>query len=235
MDAVAASGHVLVLGSGATARSAVASLAELGCRAGHLRRARDCTRARDRGAGAPSRAWACEDVPAAARLPAVLPEVSLVVYDAAGWRRAGVGPRRHSRAWRAGAAARRGLRGLAHPAGAARSGTRGARVVSGFEMLLHQAARQVRADDRASRAGRGDARRRARRDGGPVSLTVPDAAVPLWLVLGWPWPAVSVGLARRRPARRRALPPPRRARGRPLPRPPAAGSSLATGAGLGAR
>ena len=70
----------------------------------------------------------------------------------------------------------------------------GGRVVSGFEMLLHQAARQVElmtgrpAPVAAMRAAGLAAM------GRPVSLTVPDAAVPLWLVLGLALAGGVVGL-----------------------------------------
>lgn len=138
VDAVAASGHVLVLGSGATARSAVASLAELGAErvifaVRGAARAETVAQARNRGMGVQE----CR----LGEVPAVLPEVSLVVSTLP-----------------AGAAPTGVLGDIPDLTGrvlldvvyagwptplAQAFGDAGGRVVSGLEMLLHQAARQV--------------------------------------------------------------------------------------------
>ena len=158
--ALGSSGHVLVLGSGATARSAVASLAALGASAitfAVRSAARPETVAQAREAGLDVRECGLGEV------PAVLPDVSLVVStlpagaapgavlgDAAdlsgrvlldvvyaGW------PTPLARAFaQSGGRGRGGLRDAAAPGGAA-----------------------GRADDRARRAGGRDARRGAGRRG----------------------------------------------------------------------
>jgi shikimate-5-dehydrogenase len=138
VDAVATSGHALVLGSGATARSAVASLAELGARQVTFAvrgsaRTETVAQARDRGMVV----LQC----GLGDLSAVLPEVSLVVSTLPG----GAAP-----AGVLGDAPDLGGRllldvvyaGWPTPLAQAFEAA-GGRVVSGFEMLLHQAARQV--------------------------------------------------------------------------------------------
>jgi shikimate dehydrogenase len=137
-DAVATSRHALVLGSGATARSAVASLAELGVeRVTFAVRgsARAETVAQARDGGMSVQECGLDEV------VSVLPQVSLVVSTLPG-----------------GAAPAGVLDGAPDLAGrvlldvvyagwptplAQAFGKAGGRVVSGFEMLLHQAARQV--------------------------------------------------------------------------------------------
>jgi shikimate dehydrogenase len=138
VDAVATSGHALVLGSGATARSAVASLAELGARRVTFAvrgsaRTETVAQAHDRGMGVQE----CGLGDASA----VLPEVSLVVSTLPG----GAAP-----AGVLGDApdlAGRVLLDVVYagwPTPLAQAfEAAGGRVVSGFEMLLHQAARQV--------------------------------------------------------------------------------------------
>jgi shikimate dehydrogenase len=138
VDAVATSVHALVLGSGATARSAVASLAELGAQRVTFAvrgsaRPETVAQARHRGLGVQE----C----GLGELPAVLPEVSLVVSTLPG----GASP--------AGVLgdtpdlAGRVLLDVVYagwPTPLAQAFEEaGGRVVSGFEMLLHQAARQV--------------------------------------------------------------------------------------------
>jgi shikimate dehydrogenase len=137
-DAVATSGHALVLGSGATARSAVASLAELGAERVTFAvrgsaRAETVSQARDRGIGVRE----C----GLGELSAVLPGVSLVVSTLPG----GAAP-----AGLLGDApdlAGRVLLDVVYagwPTPLAQAfDEAGGRVVSGFEMLLYQAARQV--------------------------------------------------------------------------------------------
>jgi shikimate dehydrogenase len=138
VDAVATSGQALVLGSGATARSAVASLAELGAQRVTFAvrgSARAETLAQARHRGLVVRECGLGEV------SEVLPEVSLVVSTLPG------------------GAAPAGVLGDAPdlvgqvlldvvyagwPTPLAQAfGDAGGRVVSGFEMLLHQAARQV--------------------------------------------------------------------------------------------
>jgi shikimate dehydrogenase len=138
VDAVATSGQALVLGSGATARSAVVSLAELGAQRVTFAvrgSARAETVAQARHRGLVVRECGLGEV------PEVLPEVSLVVSTLPG------------------GAAPAGVLGDAPdlvgrvlldvvyagwPTPLAQAfGDAGGRVVSGFEMLLHQAARQV--------------------------------------------------------------------------------------------
>jgi shikimate dehydrogenase len=137
-DAVATSRHALVLGSGATARSAVASLAELGVeRVTFAVRgsARAETVAQARDGGMSVQECGLDEV------VSVLPQVSLVVSTLPG-----------------GAAPAGVLDGAPDLAGrvlldvvyagwptplAQAFEAAGGRVVSGFEMLLHQAARQV--------------------------------------------------------------------------------------------
>lgn len=137
-DALTGSGDVLVLGSGATARSAVAALAALG--AARLTfavrataRPETVAQARDRGMDV----QAC----ALAEVPALLPGVSLVVSTLpAGAAPAGVlGPGTDLSG--------RVLLDVVYagwPTPLARAfQAAGGQVVPGFEMLLHQAARQV--------------------------------------------------------------------------------------------
>ena len=158
--ALASSGHALVLGSGATARSAVASLASLGASAitfAVRSAARPETVAQAREAGLDARECGLGEV------PAILADVSLVVSHAAGRRRAGRRARRRRGPVRPGAARRR-LRRVADTAGT------GVRTVgrSGRGGLRDAAApggAAGGADDRAPRAGGRDAGRGAGRHG----------------------------------------------------------------------
>jgi shikimate dehydrogenase len=137
-DALVASGHVLILGSGATARSAVAALAELGAaRVTFAVRAaaRPETVAQARARGMDVRVCGLGAVPALVR------DASLVVSTLpAGAAPAGI-------LGDGAALSGRVLLDVVYagwPTPLARSFEKsGGQVVSGFEMLLHQAARQV--------------------------------------------------------------------------------------------
>ena len=140
MDAVAPSGHVArprlgghrPLGRRVAGRARAPSGSPSRCAAPHA--PETVAQARDRRNGRAG-------VRAAASCRRCCRTVSWSVSTLPAWRRAGRRPRRGRRPGRPGPA-RRGLRGLAHPAGAGVRGSGGA-VVAGFEMLLHQAARQV--------------------------------------------------------------------------------------------
>jgi shikimate dehydrogenase len=136
--ALGSSGHVLVLGSGATARSAVAALAALGASAitfAVRSAARPETLAQAREAGLDVRECGLGEVPAA------LPDVSLVVSTLP----AGAAP--GAVLGDAADLSGRVLLDVVYagwPTPLARAFAQsGGAVVAGFEMLLHQAARQV--------------------------------------------------------------------------------------------